>query len=297
MSTLTKIFVVLLVVFSMTFTAMTVSTVAQTTNWRDTALKYQQNERIADTNLRHAHAAHAAELATKFDEVRGHLTKISGLETEVQTARTEAARVRLQLAQAASEKSSAEAMNRGLLAQLEVAEAARSEYRKQRDGLEIGNIDLERRNIDLNDRVNELTARVDVMLEQRRHFEQQLNILQSENRKLAARTWGGSSTISFEDPGSAASIGVPSGVAAREIRGHVRDADGDLVTISVGRPDGVTEGMIFVMHRKGQYVGDLTISMVDPTQSVGRITVKGPSLSPARGDNVTDEETFRRSRG
>ena len=55
--------------------------------------------------------------------------------------------------------------------------------------------------------------------------------------------------------------------------------------------------MTFVMHREGHYVGDLTISMVDPTQSVGRITVKGPSLSPARGDKVTDEETFRRSRG
>ncbi len=297
MSTLTKIFVVLLVVFSMTFTAMTVSTVAQTTNWRDTALKYQQNQRIADTNLRHAHAAHAAGIATKVDEIRGHLAKISDLETEVQTARTEAARVRLQLAQAASEKSGAEAMNRGLLAQLEVAEAARSEYRKQRDGLETGNIDLERRNIDLNDRVNELTARVDVMLEQRRHFEQQINILQSENRKLADRSWGQSSTTSFEDPGSSGSIRASGRVAAREIRGHVRDVNGDLVTISVGGPDGVTEGMTFVLYREGQYVGDLTISMVDPTQSVGRITVRGPNLSPARGDDVADAVTFRRSRG
>ena len=55
-------------------------------------------------------------------------------------------------------------MNRGLLAQLQSAEAARSQYQAQRDGLERRNVDLERRSIDLNDRVNELTAAVTVLV-------------------------------------------------------------------------------------------------------------------------------------
>ena len=189
-STLTKVFVVLLVLFSIAFTSMTVSIVAQTTNWKDTALKYQEHARIADTNLRHEIAAGAALLATARDDVRAHLSKIGQLETDRQAARTEAGRLRSELAKADSEKSSSEAMNRGLLSQLDVAEAARSEYRSQRDTLETRSIDIERRNVDLNDRVNELTARVDVLFEQRRHFEQQINILRSENDALARQTRG-----------------------------------------------------------------------------------------------------------
>jgi len=69
-STLTKVFVVLLAVFSVAFTSMTVSHVAQTTNWKDTAEKYREHAGIADTNLRHAHAAYSAQLANARDDAK-----------------------------------------------------------------------------------------------------------------------------------------------------------------------------------------------------------------------------------
>ena len=46
LSTLTKVFIVLLVVFSIAFTTMTVSIVAQTANWRDLANTYEQHAAI-----------------------------------------------------------------------------------------------------------------------------------------------------------------------------------------------------------------------------------------------------------
>ena len=60
LSTLTKVFAVLLVFFSIAFTVMTVSMVAQTTNWKDTAQKYEEHALVADTNLRNLIASSAS---------------------------------------------------------------------------------------------------------------------------------------------------------------------------------------------------------------------------------------------
>lgn len=297
MSTLTKVFVVLLVVFSIAFTAMTISVVARTTNWRGTALKYEEHARVADTNLRHMIAASSADLAAVHDNIRSLQSQIADAEKQVQARRREAAESRSHMAQLVAEKGSADAMNRGMLSQLQAAETARAGYQKQRDGLEERNIDLERRNIDLNDRVNQLTATVVVLNEQKRHFEQQINILQSVNEKLSrtARTPG--AAVTMEDPRGAGLRGVRAltPIARAAIRGRVMQVSGDVVTISVGSADGVKKNMEFVIHRNGQYVGDLTIKTVDPDSSAGRL--KRSTATPATGDQVTDANGLGGSRG
>lgn len=297
MSMLTKIFVVLLVVFSICFTSMTISNVAQTANWRETAEKYKEHARVADTNLRHAHAAHAALMANARDEIRAHLDKISGLESDLQASRNEVAEVKAQITKIESEKSGAEAINRGLLAQLQIAEAGRAEYKKQRNELEQRNIELERRNIDLNDRVNELTAGMTVLVEQKRQYEQQINILRTENEKLAHQARTLSTGRSLERPEGVALEGVKplTPVPASAIRGKVLEVSGDLVTISVGSADGVKKGMIFVIHRDDEYIGDLEINLVDPNQAAGRIVRS--TAATAADDEVTDAQWLSGSRG
>ncbi len=297
MSTLTKVFAVLLVIFTIAFTVMTVSFVAQTTNWRDTALKYQEHAQIADTNLRNMIAASSAELAAAGETIRAHLATIGNLELKVQESGKQVSQVQAELARVASEKSSAEAVNRGLLAQLETAEQARAEYRSQRDELERRNIDLERRNVDLNDRVNEQTARIAVMLEQKRQFEQQINILRDENQKLADASRRMSSGATLEPPSSVAmeAVTAVSPVAVSPIRGKIIDVSGNIVTISVGGADGVQKGMVFVVHRGDRYVGDLRVDMVDPNQSAGRPI--GSAFTPQAGDEVVDAVRLGSTRG
>ncbi len=283
MSALTKIFIVILVVFSIAFTTTTVSMVARSADWRDLAEKYEGHARVADTNLRNMIAASAAELATVRDTVKDHVEQIGELEAQVKGSAGEAAKYRSDLAKAESEKSSAEAMNRGLLAQLQIAESGRSEYRKQRDEIEKRNIELERRNIDLGDRVNEQTARTAVLMEQKRQFEQQINILRSEADKQGR----GGATVLEEPAGAAMSnVKAVTPVASRTVRGQVSEVSGGLVTISVGSADGVQKDMAFVVHRGDQYVCDLKIEKVTPNQSAGRIlrSAKPPTV----GDQVTD---------
>ena len=297
MSTLTKVFVVLLVLFSIAFTVMTVSTVSQTANWRETADRYQVHALVADTNLRSLIAANSAELATARDAVNAQLSRGAELESELRDTSNEAAQLAAEVERVASEKSSADAMNRGLVAQLEASNGAQVEYRTQRDGLEKQNVDLQRRNIDLNDRVNELTARIVVLAGQKRQFEQQINLLKAENEKLALAGRERAIGTALESPGAAAMTDVSAltPVAPSAIRGQVLEVADNIVTISVGSADGVKKDMVFVLHRDGSYVGDLRIDLVDPDAAAGRIVRS--NFTPRVGDSATDANWLGTSRG
>ncbi len=297
MSTLSKVFAILLVVFSIAFTSMTISFVVRTENWQELAQTYQQHARIADTNLRNSIAANAAEVATLRETINRHLSRNSALEEKLRDQANDTAQLRAELAQAASGKTTSEAINRGLLAQLQSSESARATYQKQRDDLERQNIDLTRRNIDLNDRVNEQTAQVSVMQEQRRQLEQQVNILKSENERIAASHGRSPSAVAVEDSSGLAlrDITASTPAARAPIRGRVTEVAGNIVTISVGDADGVKKGMVFVVHRGDQYIGDLKINAVDPERSAGRAL--GAAFVPQVGDLITDATTMTAGRG
>lgn len=297
LSTLTKVFTVLLALFSIAFTVLTVSAVAQTTNWRETADKYQQYASVVETNYRNVMAATSAELAAARDEANAHLDRVAKLEGDLQATRNDLAEARADLAKIESEKTSADAMNRALVAQLEAAEKARSEFQTQRDGLEHQVIDFQRRNVDLNDRVNELTARIAVVLEEKRHFEQQINILREENQRLSQATRTPSRGLALEEPSGQALPGVQAltPVPVSPIRGHVVAVSGDLVTFSVGSADGVRKDMVFVVHRDGAYIGDVRVDVVEPNRAAGRMIRS--SGKPQNGDQVQDAVSLASSRG
>ncbi len=297
MSTLTKVFVVLLVFFSIAFTSVTVSIVAQTRNWKDLAEKYQEHARIADTNLRHEIAANAAMLAAARDQSRAQSASIADLETKLASAATDVARLEASIARIEVDKGGVDAMNRGLLAELQAASSGRDIYRDQRNTLETENLDVQQRNIECNDRVNELTARMDMMIEQRRQYEQQLNILKNENQRLAQRGGGTSAGRSMEDPAGAALPGVVAvdPVPGHSVNGRVVQISGDLLTVSVGKADGVRTGMVFVITRGDEYVGDMRVSMVRPDECAGKIVRSAPGVAVKQGDQVTDAASLART--
>lgn len=297
MSTLTKVFVVLLVVFGIAFSMMTISVVSRTASWKDNAEKAETTARIAETNLRNLIAAHAAQIASLKDTIRADREELGDLQQQVEAATNGIAEQKAELAQSVSEKSSAEAINRGLLSQLQAAQTVGEEFRAQRNSLETRNIDLEQRNNDLNDRVNELTARLAVLTEQQRQYEQQINILKDENEALAAAARRPGSGAVMEAPSGAALAGTTAEtpMARTAVRGKVLRIDGNVVTISVGSSDGVKKGMLFVIHRDGQYVGDVKIGVVDPNESAGRLGQY--EIEPKVDDQITDAASLGSSHG
>ncbi|MGB0715095.1 MAG: hypothetical protein ACPGXK_04405 [Phycisphaerae bacterium] len=296
MSTLTKVFVILLVVFSIAFTSMTVSIAARTTNWREVAQRYEEHARVADTNLRHLIAANAAELASATDAVNRHQRTIAELETRLKEAETEAAQLQGELARARSDRSNLEAMQRTTLALLQNAQSESEAYRGQRGDLETQSIDLRQRNIDLNDRVNELTASVDVLIEQKRQAEQQINMLSSENKRMSRRLEAPSAALAMEDPDSAAMrrVAPRTPISATAIRGRITKIEGDIVTMSVGASDGVERDMVFVVYRGEEYIGDVEVVGLTPDECAGRLT--SSTIMPTPGDFVADLQSFQASR-
>jgi hypothetical protein len=295
LSTLTKIFVVLLVVFCIAFTMSAISFVARTNEWRALAEGYQREAQISDTYLRNALSESAAQKALDRDAINAHLAKIRELESRGQRAAREIAQFKGELAQARAQVSSLQGTARTLSGELKVGQAGWVEERKQRQMLQERNLELEKRNLDLNERVNEQTAQTIVLRQELRRREQQIKILRDEARKLAqSPRRAGTGEFEALSPAGQERVTALSAVSGSPIRGRITEVSGSLATISVGSADGVTEDMVFVIYRGLNYIGDLKISKVEPSRAAGRIVSSvGTVLA---GDEVADEARFGMAR-
>lgn len=289
MSTLTKILVILLVVFCIAFTMSAISFVARTNEWRALARGYQQEALVSDTYLRNTLAESAAQKALDRDAINAHIARIKELESANQDAARQIAGLKADLAQARAEASSLQGTARTLSGELKVGQAGWAEQRKQRELLQERNLEVEKRNLDLNERVNEQTAQLTVLHQELRRREQQIQILREENRKLAQARRGAAEFETFS-PAEQERVTPLTAVASSPIRGRITGISGALATISVGSADGVTEDMVFVIYRGLDYIGDLEISKVEPNQAAGKIVRAAGAVRV--GDEVADEARF-----
>jgi hypothetical protein len=284
LSAVTKVLVVLLVVFSIAFSMQVIGFAARTEQWKELAEGYQTEAQLANAQSRLLMAADAANLATARDTIKGHLDRILELEEKLQNETERLASQGGEIAQLQTDKRRSDALAQRLTNELGIAQAARSAVEEQRQQFESRNIDLERRNIDLNERVNELTTQVAVLDQKQRQQAQQIHLLREQTSSLA----GGQGVI-----GATGGHDRPSAFkGAPRVKGHVAFVDGDLVTLSVGSADRVDSGMVFVISRGTQYIGDIKISDVEPNLSTGRIVRSAPGMSPEKGDAVEDEFHF-----
>jgi len=286
LSTLTKIFIVLMVVFSIAFTMSTIGFVAKTSRWRDLANEYREETRVVETHMRNLAAAHAAEKTVWVDTKRSLDDRLANLEAELERLRTDLEAERNAIGKLQTEKSNALAHAEQLLGELKIAEAGRREESALRADIEKRNLDLEKRNADLNLRVQEQSAQILVLVQQQRQLEQQVNILREENTRLSGGEWtGGAVTAAPAGAPAAAPSTAPTAVAP--IRGEIVEVSGKLATISVGSSDGVREGMVFVIYRGSEYIGDLEVTDVEPNLSAGKLVQMRATPRPT--DLVADE--------
>ena len=286
MSTLTKVFIVLMVIFSIAFTMTTISFVARTNDWKALAEDYRAEQLLVESHMRNLAAAHAAEKTVWLDAKKALDDRIAALETAQAVHLSEIAELRDEGARLRAEKSDGEALAHRLASELQVAQSGWLEQRQQRQQIEKRNLELERRNLDLNERVNEQTAQVLVLVQQQRQLEQQVNILREENAKLA----GAGRVGVGQKPMDLAGVKPVAPAAAAPIRGQIVEVRGKLATISVGSADGVQKGMVFIIHRGSDYIGDIEITDVEPNLSAGRLL--RTRATPRAKDMVADESAL-----
>ena len=257
MSTASKVFVVLLAVFSIAFVMLTISHVAQETNWRNLASDYRDSAQNAMANYQAMLASNAAEKLAQNDKVEQLSQSTQDLEAQLQETLNELADTQSQFQEVKHQNESNTSSLAKLTGELNIINTEAAELRKQRGTLEKDNLNFQRRNLDLSERNRELTVQVSAMAEQIRHL-QQLNFARSDE----IRDMQGLSTASVSPSGDPADSAI---------RGSIVEVTGDLASVSVGAADRVRVGMRFVIYDHSNYLGDLVITATEPNESVGTL--------------------------
>lgn len=296
MNTLTKVFVVLLVIFSIAFTMMTVQFSARVPDWRSLAEGYRNDAKQTGIAYRHLVAAKVALEAQAQDDRRRWGEQKVRFADDLANTLGQLNDYKTRLAKAESDLSAQSATVKKLSAELSIAQASASKAREHLVAVEERNLYLEKANADMNASLTEKIATITVLDQEKRQQEQQINLLKQEQARVSGRSRPGSAwedDLVVRRPDK-----VRSETPARlvSIRGHIAELNGNLASISVGANDGVEVGMTFIIFsNEGIYLADLDITDVAPNSSAGDLTFVSKPISI--GDIAEDEHSYLRKSG
>lgn len=293
MNTLTKVFVVLLVIFSIAFTMMTIQFSATVPDWRNQAEKWRNSAQQTDTAYRNLVAAKVALEAQAQDDRRRWEEQKERSAGDLANTLGELNEYKTRLAKAESDQSAQSATVKKLSAELSIAQASASKAREHLVAVEERNLYLEKANADMNASLTEKIATITVLDQEKRQQEQQINLLKQEQARVSGRSRFGSSMQDDLVVRRRDKVRAESPARAVSIRGHIAELNGNLAGISVGTNDGVEVGMTFIIFSsKGDYLADLEITEVTPNSSAGDLKFVSKPISI--GDIAEDEHSYMR---
>lgn len=299
MSVLTKVFVLLLSVFSIALSMLVIGAFERQENWRQSAADWQAVAVSAQS--KYASMASAAAIAAQrdLDQHQRDAKEIQRLAGEAAAKDAKISELTQALADAGNKVATEQAQVTSLARSLEVVQGAFNSEQELGRKLAARNAQLERLNVDLNDRVKELTVNISMAAAQVHALQQQITAM--EETQSAAATGlaparqvpGGPGIVEAHMP-TVRPAAAPSMIAP--IRGQITSFRDGIASISVGSADGVVAGMTFLIYRRGvtagnaQYLGTLKIDRVNAGESGG--TVDQAEGDIRAGDLVRDEASF-----
>lgn len=270
MSTMTKVFVVLTSVLTITVSTLFVSAVAQWNNWKELADGYQTARDAAITERMNAQSSAAIALAIKDDAIAEKERTVSELNQKLQVQTDENARLRSDYSRASSEALSEKGSRIRQENLLAVVITSRDRAEEHNNELRSENMELQTRNTQLNARATELTSEVNLRTEEIRNLQEKHYAL---TQQFALLRRSGAAGAGIDDTLEAGTARVVSPSVQGVIDGTVTSVDGNYASISVGETSGVAPGMEFMLVRNGTYVGDLLIDTVRPKEAGGKLVV------------------------
>jgi len=295
LSTLTKVLIVLLTVFSIFLCGIVVTYVANANNEKDTAKTLQQNLRsarasqaAAEQELKEAKAATEAlkaelnaqitdldtknkELVAQIDDVKRQNNVLMGENQQQRATATQAN----ELATKQTE------LFRAAQAQVASLQADQANRKKELD--ETNQMLLERMAV-----ISELEAKVRRLTEENQDVEAKLNQYLQQYGRIAAKT---PTTVAPRPTGvqpvqPAAVAAIPSRTIALNGQVTAVDIKNKLAEISIGAAAGVRQEMKFHITRGDRWVADMLILEVGPDKAVGILETVQQGLEPRAGDIV-----------
>ena len=269
MSALSKIFVVLLMVFSVAFAMMTIQFVAKTHEWQGAYEKQQE-----------AYTAARAQIADLEGRVKNmqaqqvaQLAKLTQQIGQVQSSSDDKARtisdLNAKLGQLQRQKTSLATQLAQSLASLKLEVSERQQYASDNQTLRDDILNSQKQNGDLMTANNLLTQKVSVAEQRIRDLKSTVDAIQKENVDLRKRLAlvGAGKTVQVERGRVRPAAATP--VSAVPIKGLVTGVDTNRISVSIGASDGVKQDMSFIIYRGGSFLANMKIVKVEPTQSAG----------------------------
>lgn len=291
MTTTTKIFVILVSLFAFIFTPMAIQFAARTENWKELADQYREQRDTALAQQAGAQAILAAETQNYKDQLGQQEQRLLQSRQTIDQLEQQIDELTQERDQALRSRDNWETSARLLTGEMKIKTEHNQELAAAKETCLERERELQSRNIDLNDRVKELSSNLVVLRQQLRQVQEELAACRSENEELRDKlNLGRAGQAMTSEPTPSARAETP--VAVSPIQGTITEVRGTLATVDVGSASGLKEGMVLVVTRDGQYVGDMEVtSDMTPNEAIARI-IRETKLQIRQGDQIVDETSF-----
>lgn len=269
MTTVAKVFLVLLVIGAIALSTASITMTAQTRNWKALAEGYQQDALAATA----ASIADSAQSRVTVEQLSGALQAANAdratLQNDLAARQKDLGDLRTEIERLKVKSSGDDATVSKLTASLGVEQNRANQLQEQNQQALTRALDLEKRNIDLNGRVAELTSNVNILENQSRVLQQQNYSLKESLTQLREQTASGPQSAGAGVQAATGAAQAYSAASPATIRGKVVAIEGNVVGLSVGSADGVKRDMAFVVYRGEKSIARLTIRDIDAQASAG----------------------------
>lgn len=272
MSTLTKVLIVLVAVFSIALSVLFVASAGQWRNGEQLAQDYLEQRNAALAEKQQVETVLTLALAQKDSAVQASAAARDDTAKRLEDTNLKLREVRGQLAQSENRAASAEAGRKKLEEIVGVQTSQLTSLERQNQTLLTENIDLQTRNQQIASRNYEITSELTIRDDELRNLKERLagreGVLSSDVKPGLPSD----DAVGGELPANVGRLGAAA--PATNLRGEVVEVAGNYASINIGESSGIEKGMVAMVFRGQQYLGDLNIETVRPRESGGKITTR-----------------------
>lgn len=292
MSVLTRLFVIAVTILSVALVAVIVPFVAQTENYRsqvtaaETArVRAEVTARLRDAEMTRLQERESERILKLNSQNQGLTTEVARLSEELNTSRA-------LLATAKAENANNGANLAHLSASHEqfalIVESMRKELNERRGQA----LDQQKKIIELADESDRLKAELDSLTRQVRQYQETTVALEDRNADLEKMLGRLDPAIRQQIEGqdvagaSPSRSFMPDYLIDGQITNISRLDDETFVELNIGSNDGVEKNMKFRIHRGGDFIANLVVTVVDIDACSGRVTLVDDGQQVVVGDSV-----------
>lgn len=279
MHIVTKILIVFCAILSLLLSALTMSFASNANTLRQAVRTEQARSAAIANEMQSVAGARGVELASAEDKRKAIEGQLAGAQSTIAQLQAENTNLKSAEQQAKADANAIRNQISQLGATVDTQAALIKSYRDEASVIREKLLTGEKRQIELLDRINDLESAREVLEQNARALKEQL-----EETKLALQS------AQQQAQGGAASTALATRTQPRELAGSLvtaritqtfkSPAGDDMVEINEGSNRGLKPNTLMTVVRgDGQFVASVVITVVEPTRSVGKITLTKMAVS------------------